>query len=181
MHALWRTLYNKVKDSQSQWKGVKQLSKSVTDIIEHYLKTMIEQSERGKAEIKRNEIAEKFECVPSQINYVIKTRFTTERGYAVESKRGGGGYIRIYRIQMHTEKDLLDHVIESVRHGASTTMAEDIIRLLYEEDIVTEREARLMLAVTSREVLRQPLPERDMTRGRLLQVMVETMLYERDK
>ena len=65
--------------------------RNISDIIESYLKQIIEMNEQGLAEIKRSEIALKFNCVPSQINYVINTRFTEERGYLVESKRGGGG------------------------------------------------------------------------------------------
>ena len=69
--------------------------RNISDIIEQYLKQVIDLSNNNVIEIKRNEIADRFECVPSQINYVINTRFTLERGFVVESKRGGGGYIRI--------------------------------------------------------------------------------------
>ena len=73
--------------------------RNISDIIESYLKQVLEMSEKEIVEIKRNEIADKFQCVPSQINYVINTRFTIEKGYVVESKRGGGGYIRIIKVQ----------------------------------------------------------------------------------
>lgn len=66
---------------------------NITDIIEAYLKQILH--DEKTIEIKRQEIAQRFDCVPSQINYVINTRFTVEKGYFVESKRGGGGYIRI--------------------------------------------------------------------------------------
>lgn len=71
--------------------------RNISDIIEQYLKQVIDLSNNNVIEIKRNEIADRFECVPSQINYVINTRFTLERGFVVESKRGGGGYIRIIK------------------------------------------------------------------------------------
>ena len=71
--------------------------RNISDIIEEYLKQVLEKSEEEIVEIKRSEIANKFQCVPSQINYVINTRFTLERGYIVESKRGGGGFIRIIK------------------------------------------------------------------------------------
>ena len=64
--------------------------RNISDIIEQYLKQVIDLSNNNVIEIKRNEIADRFECVPSQINYVINTRFTLERGFVVESKRGGG-------------------------------------------------------------------------------------------
>ena len=72
---------------------------NISDIIEQYLKQVLELSEREIVEIRRSEIADKFQCVPSQINYVINTRFTVERGYLVESKRGGGGFIRIAKVK----------------------------------------------------------------------------------
>ena len=74
--------------------------RNVSDIIEQYLKSMLLESPQGLVEIQRNDLADRFSCVPSQINYVISTRFTLEKGYVVESKRGGGGYIRIQRIQL---------------------------------------------------------------------------------
>ena len=69
--------------------------KSISDIIEEYLKQIL--GESSQIEIRRSEIANHFDVVPSQINYVIKTRFTIQHGYLVQSKRGGGGYIRIER------------------------------------------------------------------------------------
>lgn len=152
--------------------------RNISDIIEGYLKAIIEQEENGIAEIKRNEVAEKFQCVPSQINYVIKTRFTLERGYGVESKRGGGGYIRIFRIQTNSRKELFDHIMESLQGGASYTMAEDIVYRLLVEQAVTKREARIILAATDRSVLQYPLPERDILRARILQAMLFSLLYE---
>ncbi|MDR1568298.1 MAG: CtsR family transcriptional regulator, partial [Streptococcaceae bacterium] len=74
-------------------------SKNTSDMIEEYLKRLLEES--GMIEIKRNELSLQFDVVPSQINYVIKTRFSLSRGYEVESKRGGGGYIRIVKIKVN--------------------------------------------------------------------------------
>lgn len=152
--------------------------RNISDIIEGYLKAIIEKEESGAVEIKRSEIAEKFQCVPSQINYVIKTRFTVERGYAVESKRGGGGYIRIIRVQMNSRKDLIDHILESLEEGASYTMAEDIVLRLYEEEVITPREAKLILAAVDREVLPFPLPKRDFVRAQIMQAMLITLIYK---
>ena len=73
--------------------------RNISDIIEKYLKQVIDLSNNNAIEIKRNEVADRFDCVPSQINYVINTRFTLERGFVVESKRGGGGYIRIIKVK----------------------------------------------------------------------------------
>lgn len=152
--------------------------RNISDIIEGYLKSIIEEEKDGIVEIKRSEVAEKFQCVPSQINYVIKTRFTVERGYAVESKRGGGGYIRIFRIQTHSRKDLIEQIVEGIEHGASYSMAEDVVLRLVEEDVITEREARFILAAVDRNTIHLSLPERDKIRGRILQAMLSTLLYK---
>src|SRR5699024_12829864 len=87
------------------WEGVKEMS--ISDIIEQYLKKILQQNEEKMIEIKRSEIADQFQCVPSQINYVINTRFTIEKGYQIESKRGGGGYIRIIRIENRDKIELI--------------------------------------------------------------------------
>jgi transcriptional regulator CtsR len=152
--------------------------RNISDIIEGYLKSIIEEDKSGTIEIKRNEIAEKFQCVPSQINYVINTRFTVERGYAVESKRGGGGYIRIFRVRTNSRKDLIEHVISSLNNGATHTMAIDIVYRLIEEEVISERESNLILAAVDRSTIRLPLPKRDEIRARILEAMLLTLIYE---
>lgn len=152
--------------------------RNISDIIEGYLKGVIEVSERDYIEIKRNEVAEKFQCVPSQINYVINTRFTADRGYLVESKRGGGGYIRIKRIRLHTKSDVLSDVITRLEQGASQSMAEDIVFRLLNEDIISKREAKLILSAIDRTTLLLPLPTRDEVRARILIAMLFTLKYQ---
>ncbi len=101
---------------------------NISDIIEQYLKQVLNMSDQDIVEIKRSEIANKFQCVPSQINYVINTRFTLERGYIVESKRGGGGYIRIMKVKAKSEAQLIDQLIELVGHRISQSNAEDVVK-----------------------------------------------------
>ena len=81
-------------------------NQNMSDLIESYLKNVLLSNET--VEIRRSEIADQFNCVPSQINYVINTRFTIQQGYVVESKRGGGGYIRIMKVNLVDEKDILN-------------------------------------------------------------------------
>lgn len=152
--------------------------RNISDIIESYLKRVLEMSEKEIVEIKRSEVAEKFQCVPSQINYVINTRFTVERGYVVESKRGGGGYIRIMKVQTHDDAHLIDQLLSLVRNRIAQATAEDVIIRLVEEQIVTEREARLMLSVMDRSVLDIELPERDDLRARMLRAMLMALKYK---
>ncbi|OCA81052.1 CtsR family transcriptional regulator [Bacillus sp. FJAT-27225] len=152
--------------------------RNISDIIENYLKQVLELSEEDLVEIKRSEIADKFQCVPSQINYVINTRFTIERGYIVESKRGGGGYIRIMKVQSNDHAHLLDHVLSLIQTQVSQNAAENIIYRLIEEDVITQREAKIMLSVIDRSILYIDLPYRDELRARMLKAMLTTLKYK---
>jgi len=152
--------------------------RNISDIIENYLKQVLELSDEDLVEIRRSEIADKFQCVPSQINYVINTRFTIERGYMVESKRGGGGYIRIMKVQSNDHAHLLDHIISLIRDQVSQNRAEGIIARLVEEDVITEREAKIMLSVIDRSILYIDLPYRDELRARMLKAMLTTLKYK---
>jgi transcriptional regulator CtsR len=152
--------------------------RNISDVIEHYLKQVLDLSGDNIIEIKRNEIADKFQCVPSQINYVINTRFTLERGYVVESKRGGGGYIRIVKVEIDDSTHLLDQILQLINKELSQSNAEDIIVRLVEEKILSKREARIMLSVIDRSVLLIGLPHRDELRSRLLVSMLSTLKYK---
>ncbi len=152
--------------------------RNISDIIENYLKQVLEMSEREIVEIKRSEIADKFQCVPSQINYVINTRFTIEKGYAVESKRGGGGYIRIMKVQSHDDAHLIEQLLSLIHNRLTQSSGEDVILRLVEEDIITEREARIMLSVIDRSVLYIDLPYRDELRARMIKAVLTTLKYK---
>lgn len=155
--------------------------RNISDIIEGYLKQVLELGGEGHVEIKRSEIADKFQCVPSQINYVINTRFTAERGYLVESKRGGGGYIRILRVRANSQIDLIDDVLRQIERGASQTMAEDLVYRLIDEQVISKREAKIMLAAVDRSTIDLQLPLRDNIRARILRAMLTTIKYEQQK
>lgn len=152
--------------------------RNISDIIEQYLKEVLEMSERELVEIKRSEIADKFQCVPSQINYVINTRFTIEKGYVVESKRGGGGYIRIMKVQSHDNAHLIDQLLSVISNRVSQSSAEHVIFRLVEEDVISTREAKIMLSVIDRSVLYIDLPYRDELRSRMLKAMLTTLKYK---
>lgn len=152
--------------------------RNISDIIEGYLKEVIELEGNGLIEIKRSEIANKFQCVPSQINYVINTRFTEERGYQVQSKRGGGGYIRIVRVQITSSADLIDETIQQLGISAPQQVAEDIIFRLLNEEVISKREAKMMLAAVDRQILALNLPLRDEVRARILRAMLTALKYD---
>lgn len=173
-----RSEYNvyKVKDSQSQKEGGEPL-RNISDIIEEYLKATIQRTGGDPLEIKRGDIAKKFQCVPSQINYVIQTRFTLEKGYQVESKRGGGGYIRIIKVSPHDDLALLDHMISMIGNHIDQHTAENMIIRLYEEQAVTKRETNLMISVVNRDNYQLQMSQRDEVRAKILKAMLETLKY----
>lgn len=148
----------------------------MTDIIEAYLKKVLQQNEQ--VEIRRNEIAELFDCVPSQINYVINTRFTIQRGYLVESKRGGGGYIRIMKVQILDEMDLLDTMIEVIGHTISEADAKSVVQNLYDEEIISKREAKLMLVAMDQSLYTGERFTDNRIRANLLRTMLANLRYE---
>lgn len=117
---------------------------NTSDIIELFLKDLIER-QNGELELKRNELAGHFNCAPSQINYVLATRFTVNRGYVVTSRKGGGGYIRITSIDMSRNEYIL-HIINRIGESCSEAEGLQILHGLYERDIITKREAKIMAA-----------------------------------
>ena len=125
--------------------------KNTSDHIEAYIKAILEQS--GMVELQRSQLADTFQVVPSQINYVIKTRFTESRGYLVESKRGGGGYIRIGRIEFSNHHEMLRDLLYSVGEEVSQIVFEDILRLLFEQDLLTSQEMNLLVAMAPDRIL----------------------------
>ncbi|WP_102349351.1 CtsR family transcriptional regulator [Bacillus sp. Marseille-P3661] len=152
--------------------------RNISDVIEQYLKKVLHVSNENAVEIKRSEIAEKFQCVPSQINYVINTRFTIEKGYIVESKRGGGGYIRIIKVQTDNHAHLIDQMLDLIPRRITQSTAESIVARLLEEGAVSRREAKLILSAIDRDVLLLDLPERDEFRTVILKAMLQTLKYK---
>ncbi|PZE19171.1 CtsR family transcriptional regulator [Paenibacillus xerothermodurans] len=150
--------------------------RNVSEVIEQYLKQILQQSSEGVIEIQRNDLADRFECVPSQINYVISTRFTLEKGYIVESKRGGGGYIRIQKIALNAHGSVLDHIFKTISSQIDQTASEGLLYQLEESGYLTSREAALMRAAVSREALLLKLPLRDEIRANILKAMLISLL-----
>lgn len=150
--------------------------RNISDIIEKYLKSILHESPEGAIEIQRNDLADQFSCVPSQINYVISTRFTLEKGYLVESKRGGGGYVRIRRIELPGSTTLHTHLHQTIGDEIGQSAAEGLIYQLEEARFLSSREAALIRAAVSREILMVKLPYRDQIRARLMKAMLISLL-----
>ena len=152
-------------------------SQNISGIIEKYLKSILADSEH--VEIRRSEIADLFNVVPSQINYVIKTRFTIQNGYLVESKRGGGGYIRIEKVNLVDDADVLDALIQVIGDSITQRDAYAVVQSLYEDDVLNRREAQLILVAIDHETL--GLTDRDLEnslRARIIIGILNHLRYE---
>lgn len=151
---------------------------NISDVIEQYLKAMLDSSRQ--VEISRAEIAQQFKCVPSQINYVIKTRFTPQRGYLVESKRGGGGYIRILKVHLRDDQDLISLMAQNIPETLRERDGETLIQQLYDADMIDRQAGNMMLAVLSHHTLNVGDREAEETlRSRLLLAFLDSLRYER--
>lgn len=145
----------------------------ISDEIAAYILHIMENAENGYAELQRNVLAEEFGCVPSQITYVLSSRFTPEQGYLVESRRGGGGYIRIRRVQSKKEQMPLMHVVNAIGDSLVPAAAEAILQSLVYQRFLNERAAAVMAAALSDRCYRDlPSEHRDRLRATLLKNML---------
>ena len=142
----------------------------LSDSIEQFIKELMESD--AQVELRRNELAHHFGCAPSQINYVLATRVSVDHGYIIESRRGGGGYIRIVRMRERSPESLLSAIIERIGNSISEESAAAIIANLMERNIVTVKEARIMRAAVARNALALPVSAKDILRAAVLSNMV---------
>ena len=145
----------------------------LSDSIESFIKTLLNE-ESTEVELKRNELAEYFGCAPSQINYVLATRFAPDHGYLTESRRGGGGYIRIVRVVQSGSQRLMYLVNERIGDSLEEDECLRLISQLKEQRIVTADEASLMASAISTRALGIPVP--DVLKGALRARMMKSML-----
>ncbi len=141
----------------------------MSDIIEEFIKDLFD--DEKEIEIQRNDLAQKFNCVPSQINYVISTRFKPSQGYYVESRRGGGGHITIRKVN-NTKSDYLLHIINNIGNSISNSEAEILISDFLTYDLLNIKEAKLLRVATSDNVLDIPKEYRDTVRANILKNML---------
>ena len=145
----------------------------ISDLIASFLQESLEEADDGVLEVQRSDLAQRFNCVPSQINYVMSTRFSPERGYIVESRRGGNGYIRITRVQMD-HQTLLMHVINSLGDEVDLASVRAILSNLVQSGTLEENMGRALLAAVGDKALAAvPRDKRDHVRAAILkQVLI---------
>ncbi len=150
----------------------------LSDTIESFIKQMMGDAEEDGIELRRNELAEYFHCAPSQINYVLSTRFTPEHGYMIESRRGGGGCIRI----IHVETSPTDHLDYLIRERVGTSLTDPEARLLLRQltvsNTIDTTDAALIAAALSPQSLALPIPEemKSALRAKIMRNMLLTVI-----
>ena len=148
----------------------------ISDLITAEIIKLINESEGNTAEIQRNELANIFGCAPSQINYVLASRFTPEHGYVIESRRGGGGYIKIRRVVMSHSSAIM-HIINSIGDEIDSMTTRIVLENCLEAGLLDEKNARIMASALSNHALQSiPVIFRDAARASILKQMLLTLL-----
>ncbi len=144
----------------------------ISDLITSEILRMLNESEENTAEIQRNDFANFIGCAPSQINYVLSSRFTPEHGYIIESRRGGGGYIKISRVVMRKSTAFM-HIINSIGDRIDTMSARIVIENCLQSELISNETARVMYAALSNNVMRSvPVILQDSLRAAILKEML---------
>ena len=147
----------------------------IADIIEDFIKELFDEQDANLIEIQRNDLAEHFGCVPSQINYVISTRFTPKQGYYVESKRGGGGSIKIKKISI-TKSNYFMHIITTLGDSISANEVDIFINNFLSYNMISEKEAKLLKVATSDNVLMINTEIKDKIRANIFKNMLLNLI-----
>ena len=153
----------------------------LSDVIEEFIKSLLRKAS-GQLELQRNELADFFECAPSQINYVLATRFTLNHGYYIESRRGGGGYIRIVRLDVDRNDYLHYLLTEGIGNRISEQKAMQIIDRMKEQEYISEKAAYLLKAAISDKAIGIPANLKDNIRANILKSLITAiMAYDSKK
>ena len=148
----------------------------MSDMIEEFIKELFNEDD-DYIEIQRNDLAEHFNCVPSQINYVISTRFKPSQGYYVESRRGGGGYIKIKKVNM-AKNNYLMHIIASLDDQITSNEVDIFFFFFLSYKIISEKEAKLLKVATSDNILSLVHENRDKLRANIFKNMLLNLIED---
>lgn len=149
---------------------------NISDIIEEFIKTLM--GESNSVNISRNELAQYFDCAPSQINYVLMTRFSFDRGFVIESRRGGGGFISLLKVSPN-RKELLKQLNEyTLTEGITFQKAVQIINRLIDEDLIDEKESDIIKAAISDKALLVPNINKEILRTNIMREVIKCLFKE---
>ncbi len=152
--------------------------RSLSDKICEYLKRLLE--DKTVVKVQRSKLASKFDCAPSQINYVLNTRFTQEKGYLVESQRGGSGYLKIIEVELNSKDELVNDLCNQIGKRINQRRAVNILERLYEIDLVSSFEFQLFKSLLDRQTLKLTPALRDRIRARLLKEILRSLLRKEE-
>ncbi len=153
------------------------MNKTISDIIEEFIISSLDDD--SFIELSRNDLAKFFACVPSQINYVLNTRFTINRGFVVESQRGGGGYIKVTKLKDDNE-NYLKSALDNCSEPTSLIRANQIVSTLADKKIITNDESEIIKSAISDKALNNPINMENILRSNILkQVIIELMKKEK--
>ncbi|HZJ99062.1 MAG TPA: CtsR family transcriptional regulator [Tissierellaceae bacterium] len=150
----------------------------LSNIIERFIMELFQDANDNKIEIQRNEMAQYFDCSPSQINYVLSTRFTPYRGYYIESKRGGGGYIKIIKVEFEDNEDAAELMTNAIGDSISKNKAYHIVERLFEEELISKREEEIIKVSLSDSTLSKLADRRNEIRADMLKNILLILLKE---
>jgi len=148
----------------------------LSDVIEDFIKQLICDNKEGDLQIQRNELATHFSCAPSQINYVLTTRFSTDKGYYVESRRGGGGYIVIRRVVYEENQSLVDILKEKIGNSITYEAGKNILSYLADSSIITQREGEIVKIAINDRTLNASCENRNKLRADILKSIIMVIL-----
>ena len=152
---------------------------NISDVIERFLLELLDSGDT--VSISRNELANYFSCAPSQINYVLTTRFTPARGYVIESRRGGGGFINLVRLEEGRD-EMLDELRNlSISEGLSYAKAVQILDRMVQEGVLQKKEARLLESVMSDKALVAPAVAKDGLRAGMMRAVATELLKSKEE
>lgn len=151
---------------------------NLADRIEVHLKRILEQADEGYVILQRGVLAEEFSCAPSQINYVLETRFSVERGYLVESRRGGGGHLRIVRLGLNHEGQFQNVMRQLIGTQLTQSRSFGLLQRLLEEEVITPREEAIIRVVLHRDSLGPESVTVDLLRAHIMKRILTTLSRE---
>lgn len=155
---------------------------NVTDAIEKYIHDLLSEAEEENILLRRKDLAEAFGCVPSQINYVLRSRFSPENGFLIESRRGGQGYIKILRIVCKTPQDMREHIEDLVGSSIDKQQAHRLLETLQTRKLISARE-RLLIEVAMHnidEIDELSQVRREVVQAELLKNLLQNIVVEED-
>lgn len=139
---------------------------NISDIIEQFILEQLQDDE--ELSLSRNELASFFNCAPSQINYVLSTRFTNPKGFIVESRRGGGGYIKLTRVNMEKDEYLERLICDTIQDEIDFNFASQLVEGLKDRDLISDRECEIILSAISNKSLQNPIKLENKLRANIL-------------